>query len=125
MRPILVAKKIAKGINIKYGTRIVINTSEFYGDNHNLVRMYEIKDAYYGANGEPVNKRLFRSASGVYTVLFMRDLMLKIQGEDLPPDEEDPGWAATREKKGAFQSFDYILENYVLKDKIVEEADYE
>lgn len=123
MRPLMTAKKIAKGINMKYGSRIVINTAEFYGDNGNLVRMYEIKDAYYGQNGEPVNKRLFRSASGVYTVLFMRDLMLKIQGKDLPPVEEDPGWAATREKKGAFQAFDYILEKYVLD--VVEEDEHE
>lgn len=114
MKPfVMMARKLANGINHQYGTHLVINVNEFYGDGGNLVRMYEVKDSFYSPTKGSVNKSLFKSASGVYTVLFMRDLMLKIQGQDLPPDEEDPGWAATREKKGAIQAFDYVLENYV------------
>ena len=121
MRALMTAKKLAKGINAKYGTRIVINTNEFYNDSGSVVRMYEIKDSYCGQHREPINKRLFRSASAIYTILFMRDLLLILDGKELPPDEEDPGWAATRRNKGAFQSYDWVVENYLLKDKIVEE----
>ena len=130
MNMLATAKKIAKGLNFKYGMHIVINTSDFYSERGNrqtgapnLVRMYVIRDCYYATDGTYVNEELFKSASGVYTVLFLRDLMYKVQGRDLPPDEDDPGWAATRVRKGAFSSFDYMIEKYVLKGMIIDEHD--
>lgn len=119
MKLILTAKKIARGLNAKYGSRLVINTSEFYGDNGNLVRVYVVKDAFYNSDGSHVNKELFKSASGVYTVLFMRDLNLLADGLELEPEENDPKWARVRESKGAFESFNYFIETYVMD--IVEE----
>lgn len=120
MKTLMTAKKIAQGVNAMYGTSIVINTTEFYNSKGQIVRLYDIKDSYCDEFRAPHMKLLFRSASSIYTVLFMRDLLYTLEGRELPPDEEDPGWAATRVQKGAFASFDYIVETYLLKDKIVE-----
>lgn len=132
MKPLMTAKKIAKGLNCEFGAHIVINTSDFYSERGNretgtpnLVRMYVIRDCYYSSDGTYVNEELFKSASAIYTLLYMRDLLYKMRGQELPPDDADPGWTATRLKKGAFSSFDYMVEKYVLKGRIIDESNSE
>lgn len=114
MNPIFTAKKICKGLNAKYGSKLVVNVAEFYGENNNLVRMYVIKDAFYSSDGSYVNKELFKSASGVYTVLFLRDLNDMADGREVVPDEDDPKWAEVKERKGATEGFNYYIENYIM-----------
>lgn len=108
----MIAKKIAKGINFKYGTHLVINTSEFYRENGSLVRMYVCRDAYYGPDGY-INEELFKSASGVFMVFFMRDMLAVIEGREVPDDSGDPGWQEQKRKKRPELAYQYILENYI------------
>ena len=117
----MLAKKIAKGINFKYGTHLVINVSEFYRENGQMVRMYICRDSYYGRDGY-INEELFKTASGVFMVFFMRDMMNVIEGKETVDDSEDPGWRALKEKKRPDLAYQYILENYIY-DIVDEEVD--
>ena len=111
--PGMLAKKIARGINFKYGSHIVINVSEFYGtsgDTPNLVRMYVIRDSYTG-NGDYVNKELYKSGSGYNALFFMVDLLHRIKRE--PLIDNNARWVADRERKNAVAMMDYIIDSYI------------
>lgn len=110
----MLAKKIARGINFKYGSHIVINVSEFYGtsgDTPNLVRMFVIRDAYCGEGGVFVNKELYKSGSGYNALFFMVDLLHRIKKEELISN--NPRYVADRERKNAVAMMDYIIDTYI------------
>jgi len=111
--PGMLAKKIARGINFKYGSHICINVSEFYGtsgDTPNLVRMYVVRDAYCGSEGVFVNKELYKSGSAYNVLFFMRDLLFRLDGKELP--EGNDKWEAEKMRKNAVAAMDYIVETY-------------
>ena len=122
--PGMLAKKIASGFNYKYGSHIVINVSEFYGTSRekgsHLVRVYTIRDAYYGADGECENRELYKSGSAYNALFFMRDLLLRAKGEELP--DNNARYVADRDRKNALAEMDYIVEKYVMKGMIVDEC---
>ena len=111
--PITIARTIATAMNIEYGTHIVINTSQFYGGDGKLVRMYVVKDAYhYG--GKWSDKELFKTASGVYVCLFMRDMLYSFQGKEV--EETNAGYLNVKAKKNGEGSIEYMKGAY-LDDK--------
>ena len=121
----MMAKKIARGLNYQYGCHIVINVAEFYGTDAkngqpNLVRMYVIKDSYCGQGGVFVNRELYKSGSAYNALFFMRDLMLRAKGEDLP--DNNARYVADRDRKNALAEMDYIIDTYVTKGMIVDEC---
>lgn len=109
--PITIAKTIALALNNMYQTHIVINTTNFYGDAGKLVRMYTIKDAYSFA-GNYSNKELFCTASGVYTCLFMVDLLASFRGEELE-DHQNPGYTNVFMKKNGLAAIEYMKGVYL------------
>lgn len=108
--PITIAKTIALAMNQTYQTHIVINTSSFYGDKGRVVRMYTVKDAYNNGKGYS-NKELFCTASGVYTCLFMVDLLYSFQGKDL--DEHGEGYDKVFARKRGDESIEYMKGVYL------------
>ena len=60
-----------------------------------------------------MNKELYKSGSGYNILFFMRDLMLRLKGEELPDDNER--WVADRERKNAVAMMDYIVETYCME----------
>lgn len=117
--PISVANTIARAMNRTYDTHIVINTTNFYGGEGKLVRMYTVKDAFK-YNGGYSNKELFCSASGIYTCLFMRDLLYTFQGKDVP-HEDNEGYNNVRERKNADASIQYMVDTYLEVGGILDE----
>lgn len=109
--PISMAYSIAKAMNLMYGTHIVINTSQFFGGTGSLVRMYVIKDSYY-YGGKYSDKQIFKSASGVYTVLFMRDLLYAFQGKE-PVESHNEGYERVFAKNNGAESIRYMKGAYV------------
>ena len=109
--PISIAYNIAKAMNLMYHTHIVINTSQFYGGEGKLVRMYIVKDSFY-YKGQYSDKQIFKSASGVYTVLFMRDLLYAFQGKE-PVDSQNDGYKRVFAKNNAEVSIDYMKGAYL------------
>lgn len=108
--PITIAKSIALAMNQTYQTHIVINTSSFYGEGGKVVRMYTVKDSY-NYRGKYSNKELFCSASGVYTCLFMVDLLYTFQGKELD-DHENPGYTNVFMKKNGQAAIEYMKGAY-------------
>lgn len=113
--PITTANTIARAMNNLYGTHIVINTTNFYGGEGKLVRMYVVKDSYK-YNGGYSNKELFCSASGIYTCLFMRDLLYSFQGREVP-EEENEGYINVKAKKNAEGAIEYMKSVYSRRDE--------
>jgi len=111
--PVTLARTMANALNRLYGTHIVINTTQFFGGEGKLVRMYVIKDAYFlGSKKNYSDKELFKTASGVYTCLFMRDMLFAFQGK--PPAEiTNEGYLNVFAKKNGQASIDYMLEKYL------------
>lgn len=109
--PISTANTIARAMNQLYGTHVVINTSQFYGGDGKLVRMYVVKDAFnYG--GGYSDRQLFKSASGIYTVLFMRDLLYAFQGKDAV-DSNNEGYYRVFAKNNGQGSIEYMKGVYL------------
>lgn len=109
--PITIAKTIAMAMNRMYDTHLVINTSSFYGDKGKVVRMYTVKDSYNIA-GNYSNHELFCTASGVYTCLFMVDLLYSFQGKELE-DHGNEGYDNVFLKKNGQGSIDYMKSVYL------------
>lgn len=108
--PVGTAMKIASALNELYHCHCVINTQSFFGREGKAVRMYIVKDSYnYG--GEHCDKELFRSASGIYTCLFMRDLLYTMQGKKIV-EETNEGYIRVREKRNADAAIEYMRMKY-------------
>lgn len=121
--PITTANTIARAINQLFHTHIVINVTQFYGGEGKLVRMYVVKDAFY-YSGKYSDRQLFKSASGVYTVLFMRDLLYALQGKE-SVDSENEGYCRVFAKNNAQASIDYMKEAYLdAETELGEEQDF-
>lgn len=114
--PITTARTIANAMNIMYKTHIVINTSQFYGGEGKLVRMYIVKDSYY-YKGKYSDKELFKTASGVYTCLFMRDLLYTFQGREIPR-ETNEGYLNVLERKNGRASIEYMKGVYLENEPV-------
>lgn len=111
--PITLARTMANALNRLYGCHVVINTSQFFGGEGKLVRMYVVKDAfYYGGKREYSDKELFKTASGVYACLFVRDLLYTFQGKE-KKEETNAGYLNVLEKKNGRASIDYMVKKYL------------
>ena len=109
--PITTAQNIARAMNLLYKTHIVINTNKFYGGDGNLVRVYVVKDAFY-YGGKYSDKQIFKSASGIYTVLFMRDLLYAFQGKEVP-EYDNPGYEKVKAKNNVDAAIAYMKGAYL------------
>ena len=108
--PMGTALKISTALNELYKCHCVINTQSFFGREGKAVKMYVVKDSYnYG--GEHCDKELFRSASAIYTCLFMRDLLFAMQDRELE-EETNEGYIRVREKRNADASIEYMKVKY-------------
>lgn len=109
--PITIARTIANAMNQMYKTHLVINTSQFFGGEGKLVRMYIVKDAYYH-QGAYVDRELFKTASGVYTCLFMRDMLNAFQGKEAS-EETNEGYINVLAKRNGLASIEWMKEVYL------------
>lgn len=115
--PYLLTKKLISAVNFKYNCHIVINTSNFFNSKDsptNQVHVYSIREDYYFADGDKLNKELFKSASSLYTCLYMRDLLYALEGREIP-EEDNEGWNKMRAKRDVKGSIAYIKEKYGLR----------
>lgn len=90
-------KKLRGAINGK-GEKLLYNTSEFFSEEQNRpITIYTIKKAVYDEKrGRNKNVEIFHSPSQIQIVLFLRDYWFKINGWELPKDNET--WNKIRAK---------------------------
>ncbi len=109
---VLKSKRIALAINAKYNAHVVIGTSAFYGNTGDLVNMITVKEAYYGAAGYE-EFELFKSASSVYTLMFMIDLLNALDGKEVVEPSPDSGYHKLFFKRDVPKSIQYMKEKYI------------
>jgi hypothetical protein len=107
------ARKIAKAVNVKYKTHLVICQTPFFRGTEE-VTMKIIKDAFYTDEGY-FEKQLFRSASSIYICLFMRDILDSLDGKERA-DADNPGYDEVFAKNTGDISIQYLKENYIGTD---------
>lgn len=90
-------KKLQHAINSK-GHKLLYSTSQWYSETQDRpVTVYHIKKAIYDEDlGRHVNTELFKSTSMIQILLFMRDYWYKLNGMELPTDNEE--WNNIREQ---------------------------
>ena len=121
--PVGTALKIADALNFTYGCHVVVNNKSFFGREQKPVKMYIVQDSWYDPDtGAWVDKELFKTASGVYCCLFLRDLLFSFQHKELP--NEDNRYQDIRESKNIYDSIDYMLANYQQEESVVSESEY-
>lgn len=108
------ARKIAKAVNMKYHTHIVICSSPYIKNNEEI-NIKVVKDAFYTDEGY-FEKKLFRSASSIYICLFMRDVLDALDGKEAV-DAGNPGYDEAFHKNLADASIQYLKENYIGTDR--------
>lgn len=82
-------KKLQTALNVK-GCRILYNTTQFYSEElQRPITLHCIKQSTLNKeSGRKVNVELFKSSSMIQVVLFLRDLLFKIEGKEIPTDNE-------------------------------------
>lgn len=92
-------KKLQKAINLKYDKKILINKTQFYSDKTDgIVEMIVIKQAVWDADKQKIiNMELFKSPSDIQVLLYLRDIWYKLNGWDIPTDNEY--WENVKKKK--------------------------
>lgn len=107
------ARKIIKGINVKYNSHLVICMSTFYR-NGEEVNIKILKDAFYGEDGY-CEKMLFRTGSSIYMCLYARDILDTLDGRDLA-EFSHPGYEASFLKNNGEAGLNYMKEVYIGTD---------
>lgn len=81
--------KLQQALNTK-DCKILYSTSQFFSLSQNRpVTVYHIKKAVYDENkGRMVPVELYKSASQIRIVLFLRDLWYEVNGWELPKDND-------------------------------------
>ena len=110
--PITIARTIANALNMTFKTHVVINQSNFFKNGHQI-KMYTIKDSYYDEIPfrKYFDKELFKTSSGVYACLFMRDLLYAFQQKKVE-DNPNEGYLHVFSEKNLQKSIDYMLDRY-------------
>lgn len=82
-------KKLLTALNLR-GLKLMYMTSQFWSEQQDrAVTLYVIKQAVWNADKERFdNVELYKSASQIQIVLYLRDLWYTINGKEVPQNNE-------------------------------------
>ena len=81
-------KKLIKALNVQ-GANILFNRKEFMGREGLPHTMYSVSKAYWDdEKGKYGSTELYKSASLVRIIFYLRDMLFLMQGKELPMDNE-------------------------------------
>ena len=94
-----VMKKLQTAINQKFGEKLLLTTTQWYNSSTDQVRdMLILKKSVYDAEKDRyIPVEVFRTASNIQMVLFMRDYWFMLNGWELP-SSGNPMWEELKEK---------------------------
>ena len=103
-------KRLQSAINIKYDERLTYNTTQFYSESQKrMINMYSIKKTMNNREtGRHYYLKLFESASQLQLIFFLRDYWYKLEGTEIPEDNEV--WNDIRQKIEVFSDWDSFRE---------------
>ena len=91
------AKRLQTACRKLFGVKLLINSRQWYSDDKDMaMTMYVIQEVMYDDAGNKKNIELFKTYSQVQLVLFMRDYWYKLNGWEVPTDNER--WEAIKKK---------------------------
>lgn len=96
--------RLQTAINQRFGERLLINKQQFYSDKQDRpITVYYVKKAVYNPQKKRnQNIELFSSTSEIQILLFMRDYWYKLNGWDIPQDNEM--WNDIKAKRAAAEN---------------------
>ena len=82
-------KKLQNAINNNFGSRIVINKTQYYVEKDDkYAEVIIVKQATPQENGRMKYEELFSSGSDIAILLFLRDYWYGLNGWEIPTDNE-------------------------------------
>lgn len=99
-----IIKKLQLAINTKFGEKLLYERKQFYSASQNRpVNMYVIRKAMYNRKKKRTESiELFKTASQIQVILFLRDYWFELNGWEVPID--NPEWNMIKVKEGFNQS---------------------
>lgn len=93
-------KRLQAAINEKFHEKLLYNKTQWYSDKQDRpVTTYVIRKAVWDDDkGKSINKELFKSTSQIQIVLFLRDYWYRLNGWEVPTDNEQ--WNEIKKKQG-------------------------
>jgi len=90
-------KKLQRAINDTFNAKILINKTQYYSkDADRPLELLVVKQAIWDDEKNKFkNVELFRSASDIQIVLYLRDMWYELNGWEIPTDNEE--WNKTKE----------------------------
>ena len=84
-------KKLQRAINEKYGSRILINKTQYYSEKSDRpMELLVVRKAIWNEEKQRYkNVELFSSPSDVQVVLYLRDMWYELNGWEVPTDNEE------------------------------------
>lgn len=84
-------KKLQRAINDKYGSRILINKTQYYSEKSDRpMELLVVKKAIWNEEKQRYkNVELFSSPSDIQIVLYLRDMWYELNGWEVPTDNEE------------------------------------
>ena len=91
------AKRLQTACRKLFGVKLLINSRQWYSDDKDMaMTLYVIQQVLCDEIGNKKNIELFKTYSQVQLVLFMRDYWYKLNGWEVPTDNEK--WEAIKKK---------------------------
>lgn len=89
--------KLQKACNLKFDAHILLNRNQFYSESQKRpITMYSINTVYYDEErGKNRQAELFKSASQVHILKFLRDYWFELNDKELP---YDPEWQKVKQR---------------------------
>ena len=97
-------KKLQTAINQKFGEQLLYERRQFYSHDQNRpVNMYYIKKAFYDPERKKTDAiEIFKAASQIQIILFLRDYWFELNGWEIPTDNYE--WNAIKAKAGLVET---------------------
>lgn len=92
------AKRLQTACRKSFGVKLLIHSKQWYSEDKDMaMTLYTIAQAVYNEEKQKmVTVELFKTYSQVQIVLFMRDFWYKLNGWEVPTDNEK--WEEIKEK---------------------------
>lgn len=107
------AKRLQTACRKSFGVKILIHSKQWYSEDKDMaMTLYTIAQAVYDTEKrKTITIELFKTYSQVQIVLFLRDFWYKLNGWEVPTDNEK--WEEIKEqyvKKGSLSNIDPVKE---------------
>lgn len=99
-----IIKKLQMGINQKFGEQLLYERRQFYSKQQQRpINMYIIKKTVFNPVDNTVSTvELFKSASQIRVILYLRDYWYELNGWEVPMDNTE--WNMIKVKEGLAES---------------------